>query len=232
MPRKKNKDFWNKEYAQATHLAMSEEHSEDLEKFTRFLQRKSGKKFLNVTTRLVDIGCGNGRNAIFLAQAFGMHGLGYDSSREAIASAKSLAEELPLQFEVRDIREPIPLPDESVTIALDMMASHVLKKHERETLRAEILRVLKPGGWLFFKTFLRDGDKNAEELLREFPAEEDGMYIHPEIKVAEYVWWEQDIYEFFEPEFTIHKLERSHKHINKKGKAWKRRTASVYLEKQ
>jgi len=232
MSRKKKKDFWNKEYAGATHLAMSDTHSEDLEKFTRFLQRNSGKEFLNVTSRVVDIGCGNGRNAIFLAQAFGMHGVGYDSSREAIAHAQENAQGLNLEFHVRDIREPIPLSDESVTIALDMMASHVLKKNERKALRTEILRVLKPNGWLFFKTFLRDGDKNAEELLREFPADEEGMYIHPEIKVAEYVWWEQDIFNFFEPYFTVHKLERSHKHVNKKGAAWKRRTASVYLQKR
>ncbi|MFQ5540674.1 MAG: class I SAM-dependent methyltransferase [Candidatus Paceibacteria bacterium] len=174
-----------------------------------------------------------------------MHGLGYDLSSEAISQAqqalktrhptsgfKGEYEKLRLQFEVRDIREPIPLPDGSVTIALDMMASHVLKRAEREALRAELYRVLKPDGWLFFKTFLRDGDKNAEELLREFPAEEDGMYLHPRIKAAEYVWWERDIHEFFEPYFTVHKLERSHKHIDKRGRAWKRRTASVYLEKQ
>lgn len=231
MPRKK-KDFWNKEYAKAEHLAMSDEPAEDLVKFTRWLERRSGCEYLNVTRRFVDIGCGNGRNAIFLSQRFGMHGLGYDSSREAIAAARSAAAGFPLQFDVRDIREPIPLPDASVTIALDMMTSHVLKQAERETLKGEVLRVLRPGGWLFFKTFLRDGDRNAEELLNEFPGPEEGMYVHPEIKKPEYVWWERDIYEFFEPHFTIHKLERSHKHINKRGGAWKRRTASVYLEKR
>jgi len=246
MPRKK-KDFWNKEYASATHLAMSDEPAEDLVKFTRFLERRSGKEFLNVTRRFVDIGCGNGRNAIFLAREFGMHGLGYDTSVEAIHSARHAltttvncssedaaggAEKPLVEFLVRDIKEPIPLPDESATIALDMMSSHYLKRAERFALRAEILRVLKPGGWLFFKTFLRDEDRNAEELLKEFPAEEEGMYLHPEIKKPEYVWWEKDIYEFFEPYFTIHKLERSHKHVNKKGGAWKRRTASVYLEKR
>jgi len=258
MPRKKNKDFWNKEYAKAEHLALSEEPAEDLEKFTRFLQRQSGKEFLNVTRRFVDIGCGNGRNAMWLAQTFGMHGLGYDASREAIAQARTalttiygtntntrhpmsgVSEKPQLAFTVRDLKEPIPLPDGSVTIALDMMASHVLKRAEREALRTEILRVLKPGGWLFFKTFLRDEDRNAEALLKEFPGPEDGMYIHPEIKKPEYVWWERDLYEFFASpavaseggsHFTIHKLERSHKHINKKGGAWKRRTASVYLQK-
>lgn len=247
MPRKR-KDFWNKEYSRATHLALSEEHSEDLVKFTRFLERKSGKEFLNVTRRFVDIGCGNGRNAIFLAETFGMHGLGYDASVEAIKHAREAVctiygtdgeEKPPLTFEVRDLRESIPLPDSSVTLALDMMSSHVLMRVEREALRAEILRTLRPNGWLFFKTFLRDEDRNAEELLKAFPGPEDGMYIHPEIKKPEYVWWERDIYDFFASpagggggnHFILHKIERSHKHVNKKGGAWKRRTVSVYLQK-
>ena len=241
MPRKK-KDFWNKEYEKAKHLALSDTHSEDLEKFTRFLVRKTGKSLLNVTRKAVDVGCGNGRNIIFLAQRFGMHGLGYDLSATAIAEAKENAGEMPpacgsmyskdsLEFLVQDLREPIPLPDDSVTIGLDMMASHVLKRAERERLRDEFVRVLKPGGWLFFKTFLLDGDKNAAELLREYPGPEEGMYVHPSIKVAEYVWREEEIHPFFEPHFTVHKIERSHKHIDKYGRAWKRRTMSVYLER-
>lgn len=211
---------------------MSDTHSEDLEKFTRFLERKSGKKLLNVTARLVDIGCGNGRNALFLSKTYGMHGLGYDLSPEAIKAARVAAEGLPLTFEVRTLTQPIPLPDASVTLALDMMASHYLKRAEREALRTEVLRVLKPNGWLFFKTFLRDEDKNAERLLKEFPGPEEGMYVHPEIKKAEYVPFERELYEFFEPHFTIHKVERSHKHLDRYGRAWKRRTVSLYLEKQ
>ncbi|MFQ5540673.1 MAG: hypothetical protein ACE5F4_00250 [Candidatus Paceibacteria bacterium] len=64
---RKRKDFWNKEDTKTSHLALSDEPAEDLVKFTRFLQRKGGKRFLNVTARLLDVGCGNGRNAIFLA---------------------------------------------------------------------------------------------------------------------------------------------------------------------
>lgn len=229
---KRKKGFWNREYTKAAYLALSDEPAEDLLKFTRYVERHYGRKFLNVTAHALDLGCGNGRNLVYLAKTYGMRGVGYDSSAEAINAAKRAADGLPLEFEARDIREPIPLPDESVTLALDMMFSHVLKRTERFALRAEILRVLRPGGWLFFKTFLRDGDKNAEELLKKFPGPEEGMYLHPAIGVAEHVWREEDIYTFFEPNFTIHKLERSYKHIDRYGRAWKRRTASVYLEKK
>ena len=235
---KNKKGFWDKEYKKARksgpkgpHLALSDEPAEDLEKFTRWLERNHGRKFLNVTASALDLGCGNGRNLIFLAKEFGMRGTGYDSSREAINQAKILAKDLPVTFFVESLARPIPLPDESVTLALDMMSSHVLKRAEREALRAEIVRVLKPNGWLFFKSFLLEEDANAKRLLREFPAEEEGMYIHPEIGVAEYVWTENSLREFFEPYFTVHKLEKSHKHQHADGTDWKRRTISAYLEK-
>lgn len=225
------KDFWNAQYKNPTHLALSDVPSEDLEKFTRFLIRRSKLAQLNVTTKVVDIGCGNGRNLIYLAKEFNIHGIGYDTSAEAIQEAKAATGELPIKFTIQDLRKPIPLPDSSVTIALDMMASHVLKKVERETLMFEILRVLKPNGWLFFKTFILEEDKNAARMLREFPGPEEGMYIHPEIGHAEYVWTVKEIKRFFGDFFTIHKIDKSHKHRHADGTAWKRRTCSVYLEK-
>lgn len=229
MPRGKN--FWNKQYKDPTHLALSDEPAEDLIKFTRWLMRREGRAHLNVTGAALDLGCGNGRNLVYLAEHFNMRGVGYDTSGEAIAQAKNLAKDLPLRFMIHDLRMPIPLPDQSVTLALDMMSSHVLRQAEREKLKEEILRVLKPGGFLFFKSFLLDEDRNAARMLRDTPGPEPGMYIHPEIGVPEYVWRERDIYTFFEPYFTIHKLERSHKHLTRRGDPWKRRTVCIYAEK-
>lgn len=227
----RKKNFWDREYAQGTHLAMSDEPAEDLIKFTRWLMRREGKQSLNVTRLALDLGCGNGRNLIYLAKEFAMRGVGYDTSGTAIAAAKNLGAGLPLDFTIRSIAEPVPLPDTSVTITLDMMSSHVLKQDERLKLRDEIVRVLRPGGWLFLKTFLLDEDKHAARMLKDYPAAEQGMYIHPEIGVAEKVWTEDEIVDFYSPTFSIHKTEKSHKHLTSKGEPWKRRTISVYLEK-
>ena len=243
----KRKGFWDTQYKKPTHLTLSDDPSEDLIKFTRWLLREHGRKFLNVTTLALDLGCGNGRNLIYLAKEFGMRGVGIDTSHEAIAQAKAHVERNPgstqlLRFEVRSITEPLPLPDASVTLVLDMMSSHVLLRAERITLRAEILRVLKPGGWLFFKSFLLDEDQNAARMLKENPGPEEGMYMHPEIGVAEYVWTEEGLCEFFAApdrslgeggnHFIIHKIEKSFKHKHTDGSAWKRRTICAYLEKQ
>jgi len=230
----KSRTFWNKEYRQKDsrngHLALSNNPSEDLEKFTRWLERQSGREFLNPLAKALDLGCGNGRNLIFLSENFGIKGTGYDISGEAISSAKKLSKEFPIQYEIRSIVGDITIPDESQTIVLDMMTSHFLKKDEREHLHDEIARVLKPGGWLFFKTFLLDEDKNAKRMLEENPAEEAGSYIHPKIGVAEHVFTEEEIVEDLSKHFTIHKIVKSHRHLLR-GKAAKRRSISVYAEK-
>jgi SAM-dependent methyltransferase len=226
-----HQDFWDKEYKTSKHLALSTTVSEDLEKFTRFLERGWKKEFLNPFTRVLDLGCGNGRNLIYLAEYYAMPGIGYDISRVAIDMALDASKDLPIQYETRSIAEPLPLADESQHIVLDMMTSHFLKAAEREALRAEILRVLKPGGWLFFKSFLADEDIHARRLLREHPADEKGAYIHPELGVYEYVWTEEDVHAFFAKDFEMHKFHKSHRHLNKNGTAGKRRTFSAYLQK-
>jgi SAM-dependent methyltransferase len=226
----KHKAFWDKEYRTGEHLALSDEPSEDLEKFIRFLERLEGRKSLNVTSSAVDLGCGNGRNLILLAQ-YGMRGYGYDISDEAIKIAKKNSEGLPLTWEARTIAGDFEkIKDGSQTIILDMMTSHFLKKVEREKLKSEVYRMLKPGGWYLFKTFLSDEDMHTARLLRENPADEEGAYIHPRIGVYEFVYSEPGIYAFFEPEFVVHKTDKSYKHI-KDGHAFKRRTITVYIQK-
>jgi SAM-dependent methyltransferase len=226
----KHQQFWNKEYRTSEHLRLSDEPAEDLEKFCRWLERNYGKRFLNVTTRALDLGTGNGRNLIYLAKTYGMRGVGYDISEEAIKIAERASKDLPIVYTARSIEGAIDLPDHSVDIVLDMMTSHFLNAAGREALRDEVFRVLKPGGWMFYKSFLSEQDMHVRRLLREHPAGEPDTYIHPEIGVAEHVWSEPTLREFFEPHFTFHKVERSHKHI-KDGKAFKRRTIVAYLER-
>lgn len=223
--------FWNQEYKTSEHLALSTTQSEDLEKFVRWQERHYKHQYLNPHATVLDLGCGNGRNLIFLAENFGMRGLGFDISDVAIEHAVRESGDLPIQYEVRSIGEPLPVADESQAFVLDMMTSHFLKKREREALRSEIHRVLRPGGWLFFKSFLADEDIHTRRLLRESPADEEGAYIHPELGVYEYAWTEDGVYDFFKEGWELHKFNKSHRHILKKGRPGKRRTFSAYIQK-
>lgn len=232
---RKGSSFWDAEYKTGNHLALSDDPSEDLEKFVRFLDRvynKGGSKnrvsFINETSSVLDLGCGNGRNLIFLAKEFGAPGIGYDVSGEAIAQARSKSENLPLTYAVRSIAGDIPLPDQSQDVVLDMMTSHFLNEKGRANLLKEIHRVLKPGGWLFYKTFLLDEDRHAARLIKDYPSNEPGSYVHPEIGVQEHASTEQEVREKLAPYFEIHKINRSHRH---RARNPKRRSISVYAEK-
>ncbi|MCA9363163.1 class I SAM-dependent methyltransferase [Candidatus Kaiserbacteria bacterium] len=222
--------FWDKEYTTPEHLKLSTNESEDLAKFTRWLSRRDRADLLNKDSSVIDAGCGNGRNLIFLHKQFGMSGIGVDISAAAIAQAKKASKELPISYQVASAGHTLPTPDESQALALDMMTSHFLSKEERTKLRDELYRTLVPGGYLFMKTFLKDKDLHTKRLLEERPGPELGSYIHPVMGVAEYVYSEEELVNFLSEKFIVHKIYRSHKH-SFKGRARKRRTISIYAEK-
>lgn len=229
----KGKAFWDKEYDDPQHLRMSLEPSSDLQKFLRWNERRKHEALnLDRWSHVLDLGCGNGRNLIYLAEVFNMSGVGYDISEHAITQARTNSSGAKLTYEARTIAGTYPnIPDESCDLVLDMMTSHFLKEKEREVMISEILRVLKPGGFLFLKTFLADEDLHVKRLLRDNPADEEGAYIHPEMGVYEHVYSEAELKRVYGAHFDIHKIEKSHKHISK-GKAFKRRSITVYLEKR
>lgn len=193
------------------------------------IRQKRGDIF-TVGNSAIDAGCGNGRNLIYLAEQFKMKGVGVDISSAAIAQAKAASKDYNIHYHVGSAGAPLPAEDESQSVALDMMTSHFLSQPERVALRDELHRVLQPGGWLFMKTFLKDGDLHTQRLLQDFPAAEDGAYIHPVMGVAEYVYSEAELVAFLKEKFIIRKVYRSHRHRTKKG-AGKRRTISIYVEK-
>lgn len=232
MSRDSSKKFWNKEYAVPRHLTLSDEPSDDFQTFARWAIRNAEWFPFPKGGTIVDIGCGNGRNLIAACKEFDMKGYGVDISDVAIAQAKQLGKGLNIEWKVGDMSEPIPMLDQSVDMVIDVMASHHLKKNERDELLKEVLRVIKPFGWFFFKTFVMDGDMHAKRLIAEYPAGEENAYIHPKIGSYEYVWTEDLVRETFSPYFKIFKINKSYKHVTRDGKPHKRRTISVYMERK
>ncbi len=226
-------NFWNKEYAQAKYLKLSDEPAEDLLTFMRWAERNSEWYPFPKGGIAVDLGCGNGRNIKWLCENTGMKGIGIDSSNAAILLAKkNLKEKKDLvNYITSSIAGTLPIETGSVDVVLDMMTSHFLSGKEREVMLNEVVRILKPYGWFFMKTFVLDGDSHAKRLLRDFPGTDPHTYIHPKIKVPEFVTTELDLYQSLSPHFKVHKMLKSYKHVTKAGKPHKRRTISAYLER-
>ncbi len=235
MNEKRLKEFWNKEYKDPGMFALSDEVSADLVKFTRWMQKEYGKDVLRSDITVLDAGCGNGRNLLWMNEQFRVHGYGYDISDQAIEQAKAVAAKQQwgskLTFVVRSLDQLLPLENESVDIVIDAMSSHFLKNVERARYVSELARVVKPQGVIFFKSFYAERDSHTKELLEKHGAGEENAYIHPKLKVYEYVWTDAALEASFGEHFILMKKELSGKH-HIKGKPAKRRSVVCYFEKK
>ncbi len=90
-----SKAFWNKEYADPKHITMSFEPAGDLQSFERWGIRNAEWYPFPKDGLVLDIGCGNGRNIIYLCEKYGMKGFGVDVSGVAIDQAKEHTRQAP-----------------------------------------------------------------------------------------------------------------------------------------
>lgn len=110
----------------------------------------------------VEFGCGEGRNAIYMAKQ-GVTVTAYDSSPVAIENAKKrmIHEQVAVNFICQDIiRAPI---EGSYDFIYDSGLLHHLAPHRRITYRQLLARLLKPGGY-FGLTCFAWGENCGDEI--------------------------------------------------------------------
>ncbi len=230
--KKKNvKDTWDKEYKDPEYFSMSDKAGSETVKFARHMRKEFGDDYFNYTT-VLDSGCGNGRNLIYLAENYGAKGIGFDISQTAINQAKDASKTLPLKFVAQPMATRLPAEDNSIDVVLDVMASHCLKEAERELYLSELNRVMKQGSWMFIKTFLWEGDAHAKRMSELYPGGELHSYIHPRLGVFEHVWTEDGLIEFLERIGDVRFVYRSHGYHKMGGTPYKRRYIVCYVEKR
>jgi cyclopropane fatty-acyl-phospholipid synthase-like methyltransferase len=166
---------------------------------------------------ILDLGCGYGRDAIFLAQNLPCHILGLDNSEKAIEMAR---ESLPKDMEKRV--ELLCFDFSSVTDKYDVIFAanlyHLLKPVERAKLRDTIKRCLKTDGMLFLSAF---SVRDPQHFGRGAPAEGeinsflDERYMHFSTREElEQEFGFVDIHALFEWEFREKRSTGEHHHIS------------------
>ncbi len=111
--------------------------------------------------RVVDAGCGFGRNLVYLLRE-GCEVFGVDLDPEAIAHSRALALELqpnakPENFQVSPV-ESMPFPNNSADVVLCNSVLHFARDdHHFLSMVEELWRVLRPGGMLFVRLGSRIG---------------------------------------------------------------------------
>jgi tellurite methyltransferase len=98
--------------------------------------------------RIVDAGCGHGRNLVYLLNA-GFQVFGVDADFMAIASVRELAGPQASHFHVATV-EAMPFADAFADVVLSSAVLHFARSDDQfEAMVSGMWRVLKPGG-LFF----------------------------------------------------------------------------------
>jgi len=106
------------------------------------------KKYLNI----LDIGCGYGRDEIYLSKHLKCTILAIDNSEKAIHMAQNTISSLEIKnvdFKYCDFTE---LRIDKYDVVFVSNLYHILKKNDREKLRVKIMNLLKPEGLLFLNT--------------------------------------------------------------------------------
>lgn len=118
--------------------------------------------------RALELGCGNGRNAIFLAR-LGCHVTAVDFSERAIAWARESATQAGVQpeFRCRSIFA-VPVPAGSCDLVYDSGCFHHLPPHRRQDYVRLVDRALAPGGSYGLACFRPEGGSGYpdEEVYR------------------------------------------------------------------
>ncbi len=117
--------------------------------------------------KVLEIGCGSGRYALYVAQTSGCRVIGVDLNAEGIRNAQALAERqnLASQVEFRqcDVSQPLPFADSS----FDAIYSNDVLCHVpgRLAVLRECARVLQAGGRMLFSDALVVGGMVSHEEI-------------------------------------------------------------------
>ena len=187
-------NIWEKEYRNPTLVTLSDIPAQCVRDFVRFLRKERKIEIDNLN--ILDLGCGNGKNSHYIAeQGLNNKITGIEISGTALKYAREL---VPVgNFIKQSIGTPLNFPDASFDIILDVTSSNSLNESERAIYLKEIQRLLKPNGYFFLRTLCKDGDKNAQTLLKTNPGKEYDAYIMPELGLTERVFSKEDLIKMY-----------------------------------
>lgn len=193
---RKQQEVWQQEHEKTNSIPSlsSSEPARGVVKFVEFLKNngiQSGKA--------VDIGCGKGRNTVYLAKS-GFETYGIDYIPTAIRMARQLAEKngvaQRVKLKMAEIDKPWPFEDEFFDVAIDSYSSIDIETLQgRQIYKDEMLRTLKKGGYARVMV-VSARDEIESEFIKSNPGQEKNSVVWPSGKFQK-DYDEEELREFY-----------------------------------
>ena len=147
---------------------------------------------LSPRSKVIDIGCGNGKNTTYLGlKKFKIYG--FDISSRAVSIAK---ERVPLgNFIVADAAH-LPYANKYFDIAFDWGLFHCIPREKRTCVKKEICRILKPKGCYIMRVFSRPAGHLAGTPLFHENLDQTGRTAEQDLSRQQFPVWS----------FTFHQI--------------------------
>ena len=227
----KKSSLWRKEYETAgIPSSTREEPSGAVVSFVEFLR---ANKILEGVA--LDLGCGKGRNSIFLSQQ-GFEVYSIDFVCEAINHLRTEAEKLGLQNRIhtycQSVAERWPNVAESVDVAIDAFCyKHQVDRGERDAYKSELIRVLKPNA-MYLLTLAGDDDGYYGPLLLTSPNPREKVIVDPNNGIPSNLYTKQEILGDFGKDFELEGYEHKIKPGLMHGRQYLRSTHVFHFRKR
>ncbi len=221
---------WENEYQKPQLMTRKDKPQSDVLRFFVYLKKERGINAKSL--RILDLGCGTGRNSNYLAE-LGNEVSGIEISKTALSLAQQRAEaaHIEVDYHLISMGEKFPFADESFDLALDVLSSNSLNEKERGSYLQETHRILKKGGHFFIKALCKEGDHNAKALLKLNPSKEYDTYFNKNLGLIERVFSKADFISLYSSYFTLAKLVKKTNYARFKGQSYKRNYWLAYCLK-
>ncbi len=229
---RKQQKIWELEHNKKTTLPSmaSLEPSNGVVRFFEYLQKSGIKPPLKV----VDIGSGKGRNAIYLGkEGFDVYCMDYIKEAldftEKQARKNNVSDKIHLYKTLID--EKWPFEDDFFDLSIDSFSSiDIETKKGREIYKKELKRTLKPEGLALIQV-VSANDAWEAKLIKENPGKEPNSTIWPQNGKFQKDYDERELRHFYK-EFDIIELKEITKQAFKLGKNFKATNFWLILRKK
>lgn len=191
------------------------------------------KQNFPINGKAIDIGCGKGRNSIFLAKkSFDVYAVDY--IKEAVEITKRQAIKNGVVNRIHLFNQEIDnfwrFPDNFFDIAIDSFSSiDIETAGGRKIYKQELYRTLKPNGYALV-TVVSVHDEIEKEMLKQHPGKEKNSTIWPQNNKFQKDYDEEELKEFYK-DFKIVELKEIKKPAEKLSRKYIATNYWIVLQK-